>query len=143
MCWVGKITDFRIAFKDVPVIKVCYKSKHISGYLSKIRKHIYDLNKTEKSKLGISRYKPSTDFFLEINEGLHSYEATAFWKGWDKYYNTSEIVGQISDESCCYNYLVGFIPKGSIYFINKHGEIVSNKLKLVYDLATPVKKSGD
>lgn len=143
MCWIGKITGFRIAFKDVPVIKVCYKSKHISGYLSKIRDYVYDLNKTEKARLNISHYKEQKGFLLEINEGLHSYAARDFWKKWTKYYNVSRIIGLINNNVNGYNYLVGFVPKGSIYFINDSGEIVSNKLKLVYDLSTKVTKSGD
>lgn len=143
MCWTGKITGFRIAFKDVPVIKVCYKRGDFKGYLSKIQNYLYDLNKTEKAKLGITPSKVRKGFFFDINEGLHSYEATKFWSEWANYYNVSEYIGLISDENCNYHYVVGFIPKGSIYFINDSGEIVSNKLKLVYDLATKVKKSGD
>lgn len=143
MCWTGKITGFRIAFKDTPVIKVCYKRRDVKGFLSKIQNYLYDLNELEKAKLGISHYKGNKGFFLEINEGLHSYDATEFWKGWANYYNVSEYIGLISDDNCNYHYLVGFVPKGSIYFINEFGEIVSNKLKLVYDLATKVKKSGD
>lgn len=123
----------RIATKNIKVQKlfIHIKDKFISPYME----FEYERGVVYKSKLRFN-YTP---YGLYIDKGLHSYT------------NETKIT-VVNHVDSCYcslslndmNYsLFAFdknndvcireciIPKGSIYFMNKEGEIVSNKLKLL------------
>jgi len=128
MCWIGKITDFRIAFKDIQVIKFMTKNKVADNqFISEFYGKVYTLGKEERMSpfdLGYGRL-PICKKLLVIDEGFHSYIPHP-----ERYKSSA---------NCIVNCI---IPKGTIYFKNKiTGHIVSNKIKVVWSQQYPVKKS--
>lgn len=129
MCWMSADMPIKmIAEKDIPVFKIVRKAICGSNYESVYHKKVY--YRREKATSGIEFYGTYT-----IEKGLHSYlpEVKTI---------LDEGLLIISDFNGCY--LDGFdtkyselakmnciIPKGSEYYVNERGEVVSNQLKVL------------
>lgn len=109
MCWVGNTEDKKIAEKNIPIIKICFKKA--GKIISLFYNFEYVLNKVYTTKL-------IPEFPFTINHGFHSYATECELQNFVHMYNDNL-------------YLVsGYIPKGSVYYINTHYEIVSNSIVL-------------
>lgn len=136
MCWVGKC-DVKIAKRDFYVYKLGRVSD--KGFNSLYQNFIYVpgvLNETVKMSPIIphyySIYKLLKDQYGIIYEGYHSYKDIAMpYSDLRPYYRTIYL-GKIAEDIRLYNiYSIAtfIIPKGSVYFTNEEGVIVSNKIR--------------
>ena len=141
MCWTGKLSDKKIAEDDISVYKIL--SKNIDWELvAPYQRTKYNLHKLYSvSEFGM-RGVCFTHNEIEIREGFHSFNSNC--KVWGASTVTAivsakgvgmdlEISGRISDlllPAKC------IIPKGSEYYENDFGEIVSNKIIIdcIYDM---------
>ena len=128
MCWIGK-NACRIARRDITVYKLgrILKNEFISLY----QDHTYEIKSINEEITLIPRKHPAFYPLCMIREGYHSYK---------------DIVMPYSDlHSCCRTIYLGkielhhypyniyhlatfIIPKGSIYYENIYGEIVSSNI---------------
>ena len=123
MCWVGNTEDKKIAEKNIPIIKICFKKA--GKIISLFYNFEYVLNKVYTTKL-------IPEFPFTINHGFHSYAKECELQNFVHMYNDNL-------------YLVsGYIPKGSVYYINTHYEIVSNSIVLTkcHKLFTKLKENA-
>ena len=124
MCWLSNIPVNCIITKDnIKVYKIF--NKNVEGQLIS---PIYDF-KWEIGKLYVENDIPNYPSSV-INKGFHSLKTTpirCFGYWWNRSYRNLPLLTDRGHFVC-----VCEIPKGSIYFENKYGEIVSNKLKLLY-----------
>lgn len=137
MCWIGKKEEaIRLeAKKDIEVFKIIYKTEK-KKYISYYWGFEYKKNMIEKQDLRISNN--FSDSIL-IHSGFHSYKSldmlnvinnrginvcvrpiNGFGRTID---NVSSIYGK--DKLIIAKFI---IPKGSEYYENQHGEIVSNQI---------------
>ena len=135
MCWVGRC-DVKIAKRDFYVYKIGRVSD--KGFNSLYQNFIYIpgvLN--EKVKIRPIIYNYSIHKLLEeqygvIYEGYHSYkDITIPYSGLRSYYRTIYL-GKIAEDirlNNIYSIATFIIPKGSIYFVNPLGVIVSSRIK--------------
>lgn len=135
MCWVGKC-DVKIAKRDFYVYKLGRVSD--KGFNSLYQNFIYVpgvLNETVKMSPIIphyySIYKLLKDQYGIIYEGYHSYKDIAMpYSDLRPYYRTIYL-GKIAEDIRLYNiYSIAtfIIPKGSEYYENGGGEIVSSNI---------------
>lgn len=111
MCFILDRKSFpRIALKDIKVQKLFIRVN--SRFISPYQEFEYKKGVTYKSKFKFEF--DSVLYNIHINEGLHSY--------------TKKIKITINNDLYVKECI---IPKGSIYFVNKDNEVVSNKLKLI------------
>lgn len=129
MCWIGDLSSVaKIAEEDIKVYKIAVIIDH--HLYSAIREYKYQLGIEEKANLSISR-----SYKLTITCGLHSYSEDC------KIHDTCAEVGVIAKNSnyltCCtyskgtaymYCKLECIIPKGAVYYCNRYGEMVSDRL---------------
>lgn len=128
MGWIGNIFNFRIAFRERNVIKPCRVENGVLHSFN-FRKP-YVIGDESYRRLKIELFSPTG---IEIWDGNTSYDPETFWKrGLDGLYMGDDV------EICN-----GVIPKWSVYFINGYGEIVSDRLKIVWKQSNRVEKSGD
>ena len=136
MCWNCYIENLKaqIAKEDINVYKVVKKATKESC-VSPFRDYTYYLNITPPLlTLGVM-IKPCA-IFAKIIEGYHSYSSVNFVcdsirKGNFRSYIKTIQLGNSKENFTVDNslYLATFIiPKGSVYFTNEAGEIVSNKI---------------
>lgn len=122
----------RIALKNIRVRKVVTEEKFDGEMciISLYRRYVYKHDKTYKTKI---KFSIINNKFV-ITEGFHSYDKRTLCCFTDKRktFTLSLINGEV--ESGYYHnrlsILEFIIPRGSIYFTNKRGEIVSNRIKL-------------
>lgn len=133
MCFILDIKSFpRIALKDIKVKKLFLHTK--DKYVTPYRKFEYEKGVVYKSKLKL--HCPSI-YEMYIDEGLHSYtDKTEIdsYASVDSHYNVKINGRWCSLYTFEYNGVCVkecIIPKGSIYFVNKEGEVVSNRLRLI------------
>ena len=136
MCWNCYIENLKAqtAKKDINIYKIVKKATKESC-VSLFRDYTYYLNITPPLlTLGVM-IKPCT-IFAKITEGYHSYLYVSFVcdsikKGnFGSYVKTIQL-GNSKENFTVDNslYLATFIiPKGSVYFTNETGEIVSNRI---------------
>ena len=134
MCWVAVTEEEltpKIAEDNIPVEKIVMLNTTIynepywcSAYFNKI----YDLNTTYKTN----------DMHLEgciVKEGFHSYKGVKiiFNKELERIYIYDKNKIRL-DSWHIYNKAIMscVIPKGSMYYENNHGEIVSNAITPIY-----------
>ena len=126
MCWETSLKECqikRIAVNDIQVYKILKERRTwISNrvkYVSPYYNFKYKLNKIYKSRLELDQIRDDT---LIIENGLHSF--TSLQR--TEYYRDT-------CEPYCETWIIfkAIIPKGSVYYKNGAGEIVSNKLKIV------------
>ena len=137
MCWTCNINklEAQIAKEDINVYKIVKKATKESC-ISQFRDYTYYLNITPPLlTLGVM-IKPCA-IFAKITEGYHSYSSVNFVcdsirKGnFGSYVKTIQL-GNRKEKFIVDNYLylaTFIIPKGSVYFINEDGEIVSNIIR--------------
>ena len=144
MCWEGKYKIIK-AKEDIPCFKVCIKEHGLPvGYFTNF---VYELNKEYKTTIELEGYSSESylkRFFrklllnkndtIRIGKGFHSYSMEC---GTDYTYNTIFVCNKKGCYIGCYekNKCVlakCTIPKGSEYLINHDGEIVSNRIIIVY-----------
>ena len=149
MCWTGKIADKHIATAgDMPVYKVLL----INGdeLLSPYRGMPYAENilytKDIKPKTGCNDFM---GYQIRIEEGLHCYSGSCTVKMENAYTDKYILVDTKRHFRLYYksfrrdtdNRIMavfrGVIPKGTVYYENEHGEIVSEGLKILHRLDVP------
>ena len=119
-----RMPNKRTAVNDIQVYKILKERKtrifNRIKYVSPYYKFKYKLNKVYQSELELD--SQTLDGVLMIEKGLHSFINLQH----AEYYRA---VGG----PCCETWIIfkAIIPKGSTYYINEIGEIVSNKLKIV------------
>ena len=143
MCWTGKITDKHIATAgDMPVYKVLL----IKGndLLSPYREMLYF-----KDILYIEKIRPIGEEEISIEAGLHCYSGSCTVKMKNAYNDKYILVDTKRHFRVYYesfrsdtdNRIMavfrGVIPKGTVYYENEHGEIVSEGLKILHRLYVP------
>lgn len=134
MCWVGKC-DVKIAKRDFYVYKLGYVSD--KGFKSLYQNFIYkpkEINKKIKLEPVIHGYKIyelMMKQYGEIHEGYHSYKDIAMpYSDLRPYYRTIYL-GKFAEDirlNNVYSIATFIIPKGSEYYENKAGEIVSSSI---------------
>lgn len=131
MCWIGRKYTKQIAKRDFYV----YKIGVVLGntFVSLFQKHIYKI----KGSNPIIPLKPVKNNFgiIEIKDGYHSYKEVAIEFYPQNLYFRDIYLGDaikgFVDDLRLYShlYLCTFIvPKGSEYYINNRGEIVSSNI---------------
>ena len=136
MCWTTFKTPKRlIAEEDIPIFKVCVEASRVTNstvVCSYFKRYDYDLNKVYKLDGQLSLYIRSKA--IDIHWGYHSYleieckfEKYPVFDQWAVMYKDSRYI-------CAYEHFAvkvsGYIPKGSEYYVNEHGECVSNSICL-------------
>ncbi len=160
MCWQGDIElGHRTAKKDLVVYKILYKP--IDGecfYLSPFMNMEYEFGKTYTvPKLVIKPWKNGSKKMDAVYDGLHCYHKgclvskrlnaisvgtmksllteTKFFVEVQGYLNEVAITGDLFNPVI----VKCIIPKGTEYYINDIGEIVSFSLKPIEELGIPVR----
>jgi len=163
MCWFGYITDRHVVKEDMKVFKMLYREEDswknfdkdfVRTYKPPFYGGIYKLGEMrEVNGLGIfptpnlydySEYEKPKKY--KIEEGLHCYSLEKCKRTWDalhvKIINKSnlfakEIILQTYPREG-YNIIVKtvlcIIPKGTVYWENQYGEIVTEKLVPIKEL---------
>lgn len=123
MCWRSYKPEWQkphTAEYDIPVFKVLsiQKAYNKIAFYSPIQEFRYKPNKIYTQNLRI--VKTPIDI-MEITEGLHSLAV---------YTAAAKYATQIGPQAVV---LRAEIPKGSLFYRNENGEIVSEKLKVLLD----------
>lgn len=123
MCWCTKDKNYAtpiVAEKDVKVYKVLFVTG--DSILSPCQNFEWELGKLYDDKIKINE----TGLETYINEGFHSLKFPPIHK------DGSWCIGDKELFSCGTYDIVfeAIIPKGSVYYENEDGEIVSTALKL-------------
>lgn len=137
MCWNCYIENLKAqtAKEDINVYKIVKKATKESC-ISPFRDYTYYLNITPPFLTLEVMIKPYT-IFTKITEGYHSYSSVNFVcdsirkENFGSYVKTIQL-GNSKEKFIVDNYLylaTFIIPKGSVYFINENGEIVSNIIR--------------
>ena len=154
MCWETNKRPKRLSAEvDVPVFKIArIKDGMIKPYFFQFQPITYVENKTYESKIGpILREDEYFSIKYRIGDGLHSYSAEQirleqWYKSWiktrvHKMTSTSRRVNNTPrlyrTQGCAI--LLCIIPKGSPYYINEAGEVVSEKLVVKHIIENPFK----
>lgn len=130
MCWIGKKGPI-ILDKDMSVFKIVV-NKGVDIY-SYYQSFLYQLNKLYTTELDVQNANGS---ILLINRGFHSYSTKCSVEKIDNYYITVHSTLDCYDNEICYDrsaiILIQscIIPSGSTVYINKFGEVVSDKIIL-------------
>ena len=138
MCWVCDIENLKaqIAKEDINVYKVV-KNASKKLCVSEFTGFTY-YKDTEPSELKLTLHSNSHSSFLTINEGYYSYESVNFVldslgdPNLHGFICKTIVLGTRKELLGINNpiYLATFIiPKGSIYFVNPLGVIVSSRIK--------------
>lgn len=129
MCWRGK-DDRKIAKKDIPVFKIVYKNPEV-GLVSCYRYFRYKVGSIYSSRIK----KKSMVSHVCITNGLHSFSNSCKIIEGDRWidinYKTLELDDYDKDGKLKLYKLECVIPRGSAYYKNDHGEIVSSRLKIL------------
>lgn len=134
MCWTTRLSKYKdkhVAKKDITCYKVLVGLK--SPFLGKIYT-IGEINPILELKPIEVEDKISHEFFEEnIYEGYHSvldYNAACMLR------SAVMIPCQTEHENAGVSIYTCIIPKGSIYYINEHSDIVSNTIIILNDYDT-------
>lgn len=128
MCWVSSYRPvLKVAEAEIPVKKVIriIDGEIVSPCYSNVKwipKVIYE------EAIGSIYYTPYKDYI--INEGLHSCSDIEYRSGCfvNKTVKGSRILFSAFSNMHIYD---AIIPKGAKYYLNEHGEYVSNRLKII------------
>lgn len=114
----GENPEPRIAEKDIYVLKMLDKPKENKdgsiSFPSPYMSFEYEMNTTYNSIFSIEKDYFENEF--HVHKGLHAFTQHSF---------------DINDH---YNIFIAVIPKGSLFYIGKNDDIVSNQLRLQYVL---------
>jgi len=146
MCWVSKECKPLVSDGNVKVIKICGQKANslLFGYFRTL--FSYHLNLTYKTEVKIHKPYFANEFYGR--EGFHCYSADkCTWKSDVK--NRVIKIGTYSDTLTYFasypidyanfsNVVIaeGYIPKGTVYYINMDGEIISNSIVLTKIIQT-------
>ena len=130
MCWIGRKNTKQVAKRDFYVYKIGLVLSNT--FTSLFRKHIYRIKKDNS----IILLKPVKDNcgWIKIEDGYHSYKEVAIEFCQNPYLRDiylGDVIKGFVDDLRLYSplYLGTFIvPKGSEYYINSRGEIVSSNI---------------
>lgn len=133
MCWTTNKfihRESKIAEHDIKMFKVCSPSiLGINTVVSYYWELPYALNQVYdslKNGLRLEVYGPD---YAEINEGFHSYslDCNIVKQTVISIWNNRTFLDSYNVDSII---VYGYIPKGSVYYINERGEYVSDKICL-------------
>lgn len=143
MCWVGYKYNKRIADKNITVYKVIErkKSQNKTLYTGPFQCSFeYEIGKTYSTDI---EEKYINGSMIRIEQGFHCF----YEKAWvDCYSPCFYSIGYVYDlDPLCFELAATYvqvivkciIPKGAIYYVNKHGIVVAEKLILKEDLGFP------
>ena len=147
MCWLGKLENKHVAKEDIRVFKVCKLAfnKDIVPYFKPYQDiKTYREGETYYDSIGIE-YSSQCSGLAEITQGLHSY-TIGNYEGSESLEACSTFICDgftVIESNREYNnngarIVLCTIPKGSIYYLNRRGEIVSNCLRVDKILNTRV-----
>lgn len=130
MCWSSKILEKKIATEDIKTFKVGYE--RVTKLRSYYRWFIYDFNQLYETEI----YPEYSEGLYAITQGFHSYNPKKCtyercFNEVDKNYSKvqSKTIGKLIDkyfgDTSVFECI---IPKGSEYYENEDGEIVSNQI---------------
>lgn len=130
MCWIGRKDTKQVAKRDFYVYKIGVVLDNT--FVSLFQKHIYRI----KGSNPIIPLKPIKNDceIIEIEAGYHSYKEVAIEFYQNPYFRDiylGDAIKGFVDSLRLYShlYLCTFIvPKGSEYYINSRGEIVSSNI---------------
>lgn len=135
MCWIGK-NACKIARRDIVVYKIGDIYKNI--FTSLYQNYVYEIGKINKDVVLVPdmRYNVNGVFRIEdplcaIYRGYHSYTSISMPYSGLSLYSRTIYLGKRPHSMWLrnYYYLATFIiPKGSNYFENDMGEIVSSNI---------------
>ena len=155
MCWVGNLTDIKVADNDITVYKILMKKKQgincdaSARYLSPFMFAPYSFYVVEHKKLikPVPSYANSTTY--TISEGLHCYSENVFVKSYGEenglsvYSKAENVKGHRPVESYISSanrfpvVIKCIIPEGSTYYENMYGEIVTQRLIIKEEVKLP------
>ena len=142
MCWNSKDVIAKIADNDIECFKIVLQdgSNTIYSYYQEFK---YELNKLYKTELNFIKHRSLG--YTSILQGFHSYSNELKYD--ITYYNLIPLIKVFNDktDNTFQAYMVHstlsnknilaksviancIIPKGSTYYVNEHGEIVSNQI---------------
>lgn len=129
MCWISKSAPIKlIAEKDIPVFKIVEKTNQGRNYWSIYYERLYHLGEKVTSKIEIR------DIY-KIERGLHSYIPEVKLILCGDYLSIKDLRGWYVDGFSLSLFNLAkmncIIPKGSEYYVNERGEVVSNQLKVI------------
>lgn len=128
MCWIGKC-DIKIAKRDFYV----YKLGHISdkGFKSLYQDYTYEIKSINEEITLIPRKHPAFYPLCMIREGYHSYISISMPYSKLGLFSRKVYLGKnLGTLLLCNSYYIAtfIIPKGSKYYENIYGEIVSSNI---------------
>lgn len=139
MCWISKEINRKVAEEDTFVFKMLIDTSHRqpNTLLSPICRYFYSIgeNYSTLNRITVqwSRYEQA--YF--INEGFHSYSTDCCVTG--QLDGSSIVKNQVGDIIGRYPYMEGYdfvivsciIPKGTTYYENEKGEVVSERIRII------------
>ena len=138
MCWITykeKYLKRKTAEKDIKVKKLL-KRDQLGNLSSPIFEFDWRIGKIHVSSIDKPRICPGMNMTIswQINKGFHSCKHMAMTEHWVYCYSTwwfiPVYVKLLNAEPIGVNYKIyeAIIPKDSKYYVNEHGEYVSDKL---------------
>ena len=128
MCWIGKC-DIKIAKRDFYVYKL--GSVSYKGFESLYQDFVYEPKEINKKfELNPIQFYKDKSLYV-IYEGYHSYKDIAMPYSDLRPYHRTIYLGKIAEDirlNNVYSIATFIIPKGSKYYENKAGEIVSSSI---------------
>lgn len=135
MCWTSKNLIQHISDGNVKVFKICVLfGGAIRGYY--YRKFEYELNKEYQTEINISsKIYSLTDETHIGNEGFHSYSEKECFvdtnrEGFEVYNKKNNFFITVYHSGIKIIVVEGYLPKGTTYYINHDGEIISDRIIL-------------
>jgi hypothetical protein len=144
MCWKGRISWGVRAAEDIrtrKIVSLDLKTNNYVPYYCRKSKVVYEVGNTYYASIHTYPVKDDCTCDCNIHEGLHSYDWNVpFRKERGKWYKTRihgwslvfmDYIDHRSDEHTTPVMVECIIPKGTLYYKNHQGEIVSEALKIV------------
>lgn len=138
MCWISTRKDgkaiAKIAKKDIPIIKIGHRRFHL--FVSAAYAYGYEMGKLQKPiKIEPRRRFYDTLYVDGIEEGYHFYKprmirierviSRPLLRIWSVFGKIDFHHYTITDTLCIAK---GYIPKGTVYYLNEDGEGVAEQL---------------
>ena len=124
MCWYNnRIIPPKIAIEDIQVYKIV--AKFDKGISSGVYPFKWESGVVYQSKIGINTYYSQ----MEITKGFHTLRDEPLFKGIYWYTSNKHLLFCARPSHAVFE---AIIPKGSTYYENKNGEIVSDKLIMYF-----------
>lgn len=146
MRWIGRLRDFRFAHKDKPVFLVC---KAVFDCMTKPDRAyaLMDGNLCYLEQPSRFPMRRTRTFPLILEGGFHSYDPTNMYVA-DIPERTGKVILSRKDLMHLFGsvestdvLVQAVIPKGSIYFVNRDGQVISSRLKIVWDEKMKINKT--